>query len=82
MCLFVAGAASRKFVAIAFIFVAKCCDAMAVAAFLELLPVIGDAAAVLLLLSGFAILESIFNTSHAYLFVSALFFNDIDIITL
>ena len=82
VCPFVAGATSREFVAIDFVLVAKCCGAIAGAAFFELLAVLGDAAAVRLLLSGSAIVECIFNIVLAYLFVSATFFDNIDIITL
>ena len=57
VCPFVAGTTSREFIAINFIFVAKCCGAIAGAAFFELLAVLGDVAAVRLLLSGSAIVE-------------------------
>ena len=76
VCPFVAGATSQEFIAIDFVFVAKCCGAIAGAAFFELLAVLGDAAAVRLLLSGSAIVECIFFIVLAYLFAS------IDIITL
>ena len=82
VCPFVAGATSREFIAIDFVFVAKCCGAIAGAAFFELLAVLGDAAAVRLLLSGSAIVECILAIVLAYLFASATFFDNIDIITL
>ena len=82
VCRFVAGATYREFIAIDFIFVAKCCGAIAGAAFFEILAVLGDVAAVRLLLSGSAIVECIFTIVLAYLFVNATFFDNIDIITL
>ena len=81
LCPFVAGATSREFIAIAFVFFAKCCSAIAGATFFEFLAVIKDAAAVHIL-SGSAIVKCIFTIVPAYLFVSATFFDIIHVITL
>ena len=83
MCPFIAAAASQKFVAITFVFGAKCCYAIEGAAlFFELLAVLGDAATMHLFLSGSAIIAYTSTVILAYLSASATFLDNIDFITL